>query len=326
MKHISILVPEGALLGSVEGPRQVFSEINDFIIAKGEQPLFSVDLVGQSKQIQLNNGLVTIHPTKLLNEVKKTDLVIIPALGGDLPKALEQNKSFIPWIIEMHKGGSEVASLCIGAFLLASTGLVNGKKVATHWMAAAAFRQMFPEVELVEEKILTDEHGLYSSGGAFSYLNLIIYLVEKYAGRELAVYFSKVFAIEINRGSQSPFMIFMGQKEHEDEPVTKAQEFIEQHFDDRITVDQLANMFALSRRNLERRFKKATANSINEYLQRVRIEAAKKRLESPRMNVQEVMYDVGYTDVKAFRNTFKKITGLSPLEYRNKYGSRMVVA
>jgi transcriptional regulator GlxA family with amidase domain len=197
--------------------------------------------------------------------------------------------------------------------------LINGKQCATHWMAANDFRKMFPDVLLVEDKIITDESGIYSSGGAFSYLNLILYLIEKYAGRDIAVFCSKAFQIDIDRNSQLSFIMFKGQKDHEDEPIRKAQEFIESNFDDKISVDQLASMFALGRRNLERRFKKATSNTVVEYIQRVKIEAAKMSLESSRENVNEVMYKVGYTDTKAFRTTFKKFTGLSPVQYRNKY-------
>jgi transcriptional regulator GlxA family with amidase domain len=178
---------------------------------------------------------------------------------------------------------------------------------------------MFPDVNLVSEKIITDEGGIYSSGGANSFQNLILYLIEKYAGRDIAILCAKVYEIEIERDSQSSFIIFDGQKEHDDEPILKAQVFIENNFQQKITVDQLASMFALSRRNLERRFKKATSNTASEYLQRVKIEAAKLSLESSRENVNEVMWKVGYTDNKAFRTTFKRITGLSPMQYRNKY-------
>jgi transcriptional regulator GlxA family with amidase domain len=134
-----------------------------------------------------------------------------------------------------------------------------------------------------------------------------------------------MFQIDIERGSQSPFMIFKGQKEHEDESIKKVQEYIESNFQNKITVDQLASMLALSRRNLERRFKKATANTVVEYIQRVKIEAAKLSLESSLENVNEVMYNVGYQDPKAFRTTFKKITGLSPIQYRNKYNREILV-
>jgi transcriptional regulator GlxA family with amidase domain len=325
MKHISILVPKGAILGSLEGTRQLFTQVNEFFKMKGAPPIFKVQLVGLSKETPLSGGLFTVNTEVVLKDIAKTDLIIIPAIDGEMNHALEENRDFIPWIIKQYKGGAEIASLCLGAFLLASTGLVSGKKCATHWMAENAFRQMFPDVNLVTEKIITDEQGIYTSGGAFSYLNLILYLIEKYAGREIAILSAKVFAIEIERDNQLSFTIFQGQKGHEDEEIKKAQEFIEQNFQDKITVDQLAKMFAIGRRNLERRFKKATANTVVEYMQRVKIEAAKNNLESSRENVNEVMYNVGYTDPKAFRNTFKRITGLSPIEYKNKYQRAMAV-
>jgi len=262
----------------------------------------------------------------LIEDVKKTDLIIIPAIHGDPKMALEKNAAFIPWIKQQYKDGAEVVSLCIAAFFLAGTGLLDGKQCATHWTAANDFRTMYPDVNLVDDKIMTEEDGIYTSGGAYSFLNLLVYIIEKYAGRDIAILTAKAFMIDIDRISQSPFIIFQGQKTHDDEPVKKAQEFIETNFEDKITVDQLASMLALSRRNLERRFKKATANTVVEYMQRVKIEAAKMSFESSRENVNEVMYKVGYSDTKAFRTTFKKITGLSPTQYRNKYNKEMSIA
>jgi len=326
MKHISILVPQAVILGSLEGPRLVLTEVNALMLRMGKPALFDVKLVGLTSETPVNNGMYKIKADLLTSEVEKTDLIIIPALEGDMIKNLEDNHDFIPWIIKQYKAGAEVASLCVGAFLLAETGLINGKKCATHWMAANDFRRMFPDVELVEDRIITDEHGIYSSGGAFSYLNLILYLIEKFAGREIAVFCSKAFQIDIQRDSQSPFIIFQGQKEHGDESIMKAQDFIEKNFQERITVDQLASMLALGRRNMERRFKKATSNTVIEYIQRVKIEAAKKGFETGRKNISEIMYDVGYSDVKAFRTIFRKITGLSPIEYRNKYSKELYAA
>jgi transcriptional regulator GlxA family with amidase domain len=326
MKHISILIPEGAILGSLEGSRQLLTQVNQFLKVRYEDPLFRVQLVGLSKETKVAGGLFTVHSDVLIGDVKKTDLIVIPAIDGDINVALEKNKDFIPWIIKQYKGGAEVASLCLGAFLLAATGLVNGRKLATHWLAENNFRKMFPEVDLVTEKIITDEQGIYSSGGAFSYLNLILHIIEKYAGHEMAVLSAKVFAIEIERQNQLSFTIFQGQKDHEDEPIKKAQEFIEKNYRDKITVEQLTSMLAIGRRNFERRFKKATSNTVVEYIQRVKVEAVKKGLEGSRKNVNELMYDVGYSDVKAFRTVFKKITGKSPIDYRNKYNREMAVA
>ena len=322
MKHITIIVTKDAILGNIEGPRQVFTEVNQLFESMGKPPLFEIRLAGLWKKSRLNDGLYTIE-TDPIGDVKSTDLLIIPAMYGNLRKAVNDNRDFIPWITEQYNNGAEVASLCLGAFLLASTGLLKGRKCSTHWLAANEFRKTFPDVNLVEDKIITDEQGIYSSGGAYSSLNLILYLVEKFAGRQAAVFCSKAFQIDIQRDSQSPFIIFKGQKEHEDEPVKKAQEYIETNFQNKITVEQLASMLALSRRNLERRFKKATANRVVEYIQRVKIEAAKMSLESSRENVSEVMYKIGYSDPKAFRVTFKKITGLSPIQYRNKYNREM---
>ncbi len=319
MKHISILVPKGAILGSVEGPRLLLSQVNNLLSSKGISPLFKIELIGLTKETPLSGGLFTAHSDHTLDEIRKTDLIIIPAIDGDLKNAIEENKAFIPWITDRYKQGSEIASLCLGAFLLASTGLLNGKKCATHWAFENQFREMFPDVNLVPEKVIIDEKGIYSSGGAYSYLNLILYLIEKYAGRELAILCSKIFAIEIERNSQSAFNIFQGQKEHGDEPIKTAQEFIESNFSEKITVDQLASRLALGRRNMERRFKKATSNTVVEYIQRVKVEAAKKGFETSRKNLNDVMMDVGYSDIKAFRTVFKRITGLSPVEYKNKY-------
>jgi transcriptional regulator GlxA family with amidase domain len=325
MKHVTIIVPKGAILGSIEGPRQLLAGANAYAASMGKPPLFQVQLAGLTKEITLVNGIYTITADHIINDVKKTDLIIIPAIDGDIQIALAENKDFVPWIIEHYKAGAEVASLCLGAFLLASTGLLNGKKCATHWMAINNFRKMFPDVNLVAEKVLTDEYGIYSSGAAYSYLTLILYLVEKYAGRAAAIFCAKIFAIDIDRENQSPFMMFNGQKDHEDESIKKAQLFIEDNFQNKITVDELASMVSLSRRNLERRFKRATSNTVIEYIQRVKIEAAKMSFESSRENVNEVMYKVGYADTKAFRTTFKKITGLSPVQYRSKYNREAVV-
>ena len=156
MKHISILVPKGAILGSLEGSRQLLTQVNQFYKARGESPVFKVQLVGVSKEIPVSGGLFTVHADEILQDVKKTDLVIIPAIDGEINAAIESNKEFIPWIIKQYKSGAEVASLCLGAFLLASTGLVSRRKCATHWMAANEFRKMFPDVDLVTEKIITD--------------------------------------------------------------------------------------------------------------------------------------------------------------------------
>jgi transcriptional regulator GlxA family with amidase domain len=319
MKRISILVPESVVMEAVANPRYLFTAVNQFWQAKGAPPPFEVELVGQTQEVPVLGGIYTVRPDRLYSEIDRTDLIIIPALFGDLREALEKNKAFLPWIVQQRERGAEVASLCLGAFLLASSGLLHGRQCSTHWAFVNEFRKMFPTVQLKDGAVITDEQGIYSSGGANSYWNLLLYLVEKYTDRDTAILAAKYFAVDIDRESQSAFMMFSGQKNHVDTEILQAQEFIEQRFSEKISVEELADTIAVGRRSFERRFKKATGNTVVEYLQRVKIEAAKRSFESSRKNVNEVMFDVGYSDTKAFRDVFKKITGLTPVEYRSKY-------
>ena len=320
MKHLTILVPEGQNnLSSIVGTFKIFTRAEEYWQSGGNKPMFQIQLAGTSPEVELHNGLFAVRPHTTISAIRQTHLVIIPALHHDCASVVEQNRVVADWILEQYKGGAAAASLCTGGFLLASTGLLNGRTCSTHWRMADIFQKMYPKVNVVADRIITDEHGLYTSGGAFSFLNLVLYLIEKYYDRTTAIYCSKIFEIDIDRVSQSPFAIFSVQKEHGDDAIRDAQLFIESHSDDRLSMEDLAARFAIGRRNFDRRFKKATGNSPAEYWQRARIEKAKKGLETTRKNVNEVMYEAGYADVKAFRNIFRKITGLSPLEYRNKF-------
>jgi transcriptional regulator GlxA family with amidase domain len=324
MKNIAILVPETAVVEAVADPRYMFTAVNEFVKSDGRPPLFNVQLVGLKREVKVADGLFTIHTDALLKDANKPDLVIIPAISGNIQNAIKLNQEFLPWIVDQYNNGSEVASLCLGAFILASTGLLDEKNCSTHWLFANEFRSMFPNINLTDGKIITEQNGIYTSGGANSYWNLLLHLVEKYTSRDYAILASKFFVLDIDRKSQSPFNIFKGQKLHEDEEIVKAQEYIETNYTEKISVDEICDKLGIGRRTFERRFKKATNNSVVEYMQRVKIEAAKKQLENGRKNVSEVMYEVGYSDIKAFRDVFKKITSMSPLDYRNKYNKEAV--
>ncbi len=319
MKNISIYVPQSAVMEAISPPYRLFKTANDLLIASGKTPVFKVEFVGLQKSVMAQDGEYSIRINRLLSEVETTDLIIIPALYGDMTNAVELNRESIPWIQHLHTKGSELASLCTGAFLLASTGILNEKKCSTHWAYYNEFREKFTAVEVVDGSIITDEGGIYSSGGANSLWNLLLYLVEKYTSRDISILAAKFFAIDIDRDTQGAFTIFTGQKDHTDDVILKAQRLIEDNYAEKVTIDELADSLNISRRSFERRFKSATKNTIIEYLQRVRVEAAKRNFEASRKNVSEVMYDVGYTDTKTFRDVFKKVTGLTPIEYRNKY-------
>jgi len=320
MKHISILVPDGQNnLSSIVGAYKIFTRANAYWKGNGKKELYKIELAGISKEVDFHDGLFTVKPHVHISALAKTDLIVIPSLNHNYQKAINGNKPVVDWIEQQYKNGAEIASICTGAFLLASSGLLNHKTCSTHWAFADTFRTMFPKVNLQTDRLITDESGIYTNGGAYSFLNLIIYLVEKYFDRQTAIFCSKVFQIEMDRQSQSAFIIFTGQKAHDDEIIKQAQIYIETNLHEKISIEDLSSRLAVGRRNFDRRFIKATGNTPVEYAQRVKIEAAKKAFETSRKNINEVMYEVGYSDVKAFREVFRKITGMSPLEYKSRY-------
>ncbi len=319
MKKVSVLITDYVLIAAVGNTHYLFNRINDFLSQSGKQPLFEIKLVGKAETVELLNGPYTVQTDSTLAETKRTDLIIIPPLSGDMEKAIVSNKTCISWMHQQYQKGAEIASLCVGAFLLAETGLLNNRSCSTHWVTANTFRNRYPEVNLVDEKVITDQDGLYTSGGANSYWNLLVYLIEKFAGKEAAIYASKYFEVDKSRNNQLLFRIFEGSKTHDDENIKEAQQYIERNYAENFSIDHLAELTRLSRRTFQRRFKAATHFPVHTYIQKIRIEAAKRLLETKRSTINEIMYEVGYQDTKAFRTLFKNESGVSPSAYRNKY-------
>jgi transcriptional regulator GlxA family with amidase domain len=319
MKQVTFLIADGILKpSSLFNTIEVFEKANEFLEQTTGQSYFEIRLTGTSLQQRLANGLFSLQ-VEPLQAIHKAGIIILPSFAEQDDYAIGKNREALDWVISQFSAGAEVASLCTGTFLLAATGLLNGKPCATHWKAEAYFRRLFPELDLHTNKILTDQQGVYTAGGAISSLNLALYIVEKYCGRETALYCARVLQIDIERDSQSPFIMFEGLKDHKDNVIRDIQEFIEQHLGDRLTVDQLAVHCSMDRINFTRRFKKATQLSPADYVQRVKVEGAKRLFESTDQQINEVMYKVGYIDVKAFRQLFKKIVGMTPGNYRNKF-------
>ena len=327
MKHISVIVPFGnSIVDTIIAPFNLLRMANSYYkrLHDLRETPFKIDLVGLTNSPVFYQGLFSVQPTASIEEVLKTDLIIVSPISGNLEKEIENNIEFVHWIkTQRIKHDAEIASLCKGAFLLAETGLLNGKSCTTHWTAHEQFQRRYPAVNLISEKIICEDNGIYSSGGAYSILNFTLYLIERYFGRETSIWCSKVSEIEFDRISQSEFIIFSGQKDHLDEPIKKAQLYIENNYGRKLNINEIAGMVNINGRSFLRRFKKATSNTPLEYIQRVKIEAAKKKLESSAETLLEVMYGIGYNDEKAFRTTFRKYSGLSPKEYRTKYNREM---
>ncbi len=322
MKKVCILFPEDTPAIAATGPLDILTQAGKYWMSldpSRKQPYFEIELVSLVNRPvkSLGNYYVTCHT--FADKVKKADLVLIPPLQGDFVNRIKSNRKFIELIQQQYKKGAEVASFCTGAFLLAATGLLKGKRATTAWMALEEFGRLFPDIHLVSDKIIVDEGRLYSSGGGTSFLNMVLYLVEKYCGRETSVFVSKSMLIDMQKAPQSVYAIFRGQKDHNDDIILTVQQFIEQHAERKMGIDDLLEVALLSRRSLLRRFKAATGNSPKEYIQRVKVEEARRMLEFGKETVQEIIYKIGYDDHVTFRKIFKKYTGLLPGEYREKF-------
>ncbi|WP_448702664.1 GlxA family transcriptional regulator [Mucilaginibacter sp. AW1-3] len=319
MKKISLLIHENVYSSSVAGVIDLLAGANWCLEQLGKPPAFKLELVSEKvKNIQLNvHAQFICYAT--LEEVTQTDLVIIPGFDGNHMAILKKNTAIIKWIKDMKDSGAEIASLCVGAFFLAEAGLLNDKMATSHWAATDEMQLRYPLIKVRSDKVITDQDGIYTSGGAFSSIKLVLYLIEKFCGRETAIWISKRFSIDMDHISQAHYAVFTGQHQHNDNEILKAQNYIEQNYSTITSTDEVAALVNMGKRNFIRRFKAATNNTPIEYIQRVKIEAAKKTLEDKNWQLNEVMNITGYKDIKTFRTIFKRVTGLSPHDYRKKY-------
>jgi len=319
MLKVSLVIHEDVVLSAVAGVIDMLEAVNKLRSSSGQPPAFKLELVSEKvKNVQLDVPAQFLCYTTMA-ETEQTDLIIVPSYKPDYREVLKKNQAVVDWIIRMHQAGTEVASLCIGSFFLAEAGLLNGKEATSHWMVVDEMQMYYPLINVKSDKVITDQNGIYTSGGAFSSLKLILYLIEKFCGRETAVWTSKRFSVELENNTQSHFAVFTGQHQHNDAEILKTQVFIEKNFAKDVSVEEISALTSTGKRNFLRRFKAATNNTPLEYMQRVRIEAAKKAIEESEPSLDQLMRITGYKDVKTFRMIFKRVTGLSPQEYRKKY-------
>ncbi|WP_346839718.1 helix-turn-helix domain-containing protein [Microbulbifer sp. SAOS-129_SWC] len=326
MKSVYILVFEEVVLSSAAAPLDIFTRTNDILKQMGRAAAFDISLVAQqANDIRLGSP-ASFACTRSLEEVPPKpaghhqSLILVPAFDGAWEPLRSKNSAAIAWLKQHYQMGTEVASLCKGSYFLAEAGLLEGKACTSHWAVIDDMRQRFPALDLQPDSVLTDQSGIYTGGGAFSSLNLVLYLVEKFCGHDVGVRVAKNFSIHRDHMNQAHFSIFSGLDRHGDKAILDAQNFIEERYGEDISVEQVALQVNMSKRNFIRRFKQAVEITPIEYIQRVKIEVAKKALESGKKNIQALTYEVGYNDSKTFRSVFKRLTGVTPQEYRNKYG------
>jgi transcriptional regulator GlxA family with amidase domain len=322
MKKIVILALHNAGASTITGPMDAFHMAGvlwNYLNGEKAEPLFEVTIVSiDGGPVNCLNRLL-INPHSALEDVDAADLILISSIL-DIEKTLKYEGAAIDWLQAHYRKGTALASVCTGAFVLAETGLLDGKTATTHWGYVEAFKQRYPRVQLKPERLITDEGDLYCSGASNACLDLTLYLIEQYCGHEVAVQCAKGFLLDLGRFSQAPYSsVLTYQKRHSDEAILQSQNWIEANFAASFSIDEIADKCHVSRRTFERRFKSATGDTPLLYLQRVRIEAAKKLLEANTMTFDEISYAVGYSESNFFRKVFKKHTNLTPKEYRNKF-------
>jgi len=284
--------------------------------------VFDVQLAGlDGRSVSCRDG-VTLHPARAAADITAPDLVIVPGLDDDLARSFDENRGWVPWLRTWHAAGSRVAGSCTGVFLVADAGLLDGRPATTHWMFAAELSRRYAAVNVTADRMIVDTGDVITSGGATAFLNLVLYLVERFAGHERANLAAKVLLVDGHRSSQLPYIAFRRDRSHDDLIVHQVQQHIDLYLDKRLRMSDLASRFGLSERTLSRRFAAATGHGPHAYLQHARIQEAMRLLEMHADPVDQVRRRVGYSDPAAFRRVFKAVTGLSPSGYRDAYGLR----
>lgn len=317
---IAVLALDGAVYSSIIGPIDVFSVANVLRETNGQQPFARVRVLKVSRRQPLSFNRIRIYTHGRIDNGDQYDVIMVPAMMQVKEKQVRPSPpQLVQWLRRQHDRGACLSSVCAGSFLLAQTGLLDGRNATTHWNLAGQFQESYPQVRLQPRKMLIDEHDMITAGGVTAYFDLALHLVRRFGSSDLAAGCSKFLLIDPRRSSQSPYQAGQFRKSHADHAILALQEYLEQHFGDPMTLEQMGRVAGLEQRTLLRRFRKATGDSPVTYLQRVRIEAARRHLELSQNNIQEIAWKVGYEDGSSFNRLFKKFTGMSPGSYRKKF-------
>lgn len=321
MKKVTILGLYNSLASTIFGPMDIFNQagrIWNRVTRSPSTPFFEVTLASaDGKPIQATNNIM-LQPHCGIGEIGQSDLIVI-ASATYIKQIMERNPELVPWLKRQYQQGAHVASICTGVFLLAETGLLDDKIATLHWGFGRMLRQKYPRVKLATDRMFIDHGRIYCSAGVNAGMDLSLYLVEKFCGRQIAVQCAKTMILDLGRTAQTPYGSFLFPGDHNDPIVLEVQQWIKQHHAGPVDYEKLALEHRLSRRSLERRFKQATGLTPLAYLQRLRVETAKRLLEEGSHTFNEITYLVGYEDISFFRKVFVRLTGLRPKEYQQRF-------
>jgi transcriptional regulator GlxA family with amidase domain len=319
---VTIVVLEEGYASTAIAPIEIFHSAGvvwNWLHGKTPEPRFKVRTASIDGRKINAAGSLGLTPDCSINDIKHTDIIIIAAPGWDVLDQIAKNTSLVPWVKKWHARGAYIAGACTGVAFLAESGLLDGRKATTHWGVAEIFRQRYPKVRWQTDQFVTEDRGLFCSGGVYASIDLSLYLVEKFCGHEIAIECAKSLLLSMPRGRQSGYSVVHLSRPHSDEKIRKTEEYLQQHFDSDISIDRLAERAGMGPRNFIRRFKAATGRVPGAYIQTLRVSAAKELLENGASSIQAVSSKIGYDDIGFFRNLFKRHTGMTPGEYRDHF-------
>lgn len=329
MAKISFIIDKGCSFSGISG---LIDSLNIAALLHGAQTqkssgqLFETEILSPNGKPVTVSGGYRVSADKAFDEFEKTDMIIIPPFLPNVEILKDFSNDFFNWIIDRYEDGIPIATLCTGTFILAETGLLDDRIATTNWLYTRMFRRRFPRVHLKPDRILTRDKGLICSGTVSAFYHLGLHMIENFGSTDLAAQCSKVFLVDTNRTSQASYAIFNVNKSHDDPAILKAQEWMEEHLSQPIVMEKLAHEVGISPRHFIRRFKKATGESPLSYLQQIRIETAKHILETrSEETVSAITLAVGYENSSTFCKLFKKYTGLSPREYRDRFSRHHMI-
>ncbi|UTW48915.1 GlxA family transcriptional regulator [Bacterioplanoides sp. SCSIO 12839] len=326
MLNIVVIGFDKALASAITGVTDLFGLAGvTWNLIQGQQPekAFNVKIASRDgSPIQCINGL-QLGAHLSFDEIHDVDAVIIPTIGGPVEDVITHNPELLDLLQHAQQQGWTIAGNCTGNFLLAESGILNHKTATTHWGFKEQFQQRYPQIELKADQLITRSDNIYCAGGGLAWFDLGLHIIERHMGFEAAIQTAKAFVIDYRRDTQLSYSLMRLAKPHKDDLVREAQTWLEQHYSQQFTVEDLAERFSISKRTLIRRFNAALDMPPNTYVQSLRIEAAQKLLEETERTVDVVMNDVGYEDASSFRRLFRKKTGLTPTEYRRRFAKRL---
>ena len=324
MIRITLLAEQNCVLSGLAASTEFFNLCNIFLPhleGSVQESYFHTEIVTVNGKRVSSFGGIPIQPSRSIREVQKTDLILIPSFQPTVVPLQSISERILEWIEHHYKKHAKIAAISAGAFVLAETGLLNHKKATTNWLFLREFKSRYPEVRLQPQQIITEDSGLICTASNNFTADLCAYFIKQMGFHELAAKFSKGMMLHPSWEHQSPWTIFGIQKNHNDREILQAQEWMEENHAEVGYIDAIAEQFSISPRHFKRRFKKATGDAPLTYLQRLRVEAAKCKLESTQDTIDEITWLVGYEDINSFRRLFKKHTGLSPRAYRTRFSN-----